>query len=514
MNKASVAQQAKTSSTLTPVQGLLQRKCDCGKHMPGGGQCAECAKKKTGLQRKLAIGASNDPLEHEADRVAEQVMSTPLNSAVNATPPRIQRFSEQANEGSNIAPASVDHVLADSGRPLDPALQRDMGQRFGHDFSHVRVHTGGAAEQSAQDVNAHAYTVGNNIVFGAGRFSPQTPEGQRLLAHELTHTIQQRGRGNQTIISRATSSPTDRCKDMPKARPPLLIKDSVHPSVREAQTKLNLFHNNEIAAGRKGLSSAPLTEDCIFGQLTFNAVLAFQKQVFPGDFKEHDGKIGTKTWAKLDAVSSAPTPTPAPTPTEVPPKFICGPNVSAEVVAAIGKTKSAFSAWSVTDKTDTCNALISLSTGAYAWDIVNLHNNAWILDYRPSCASRGATPPCGSSIQINTGCYYAGSVNYVIFGIMFNLCNNHFTVLGSTDAANFTKSEMLNWINKYKGTGFTGLSTPSANFVDSQRWSVAGFDNWPAASDPPPDRPNCSPVCPSAYFGSTFLVNWVPKGIF
>jgi len=68
-----------------------------------------------------------------------------------------------------------------------------MGQRFGHDFSQVRVHTGTAAEQSARDVNAHAYTVGHNIVFGSGRFAPGTHDGRRLLAHELTHVVQQSG---------------------------------------------------------------------------------------------------------------------------------------------------------------------------------------------------------------------------------------------------------------------------------------------------------------------------------
>ena len=68
-----------------------------------------------------------------------------------------------------------------------------MGQRFGHDFSRVRVHSGGAAEQSARDVNANAYTVGHNIVFGAGRFAPGTHEGRRLIAHELTHVVQQSG---------------------------------------------------------------------------------------------------------------------------------------------------------------------------------------------------------------------------------------------------------------------------------------------------------------------------------
>ena len=93
----------------------------------------------------------------------------------------------------DAAPASVDQVLASPGRPLEPALRQDMEQRFGHDFSRVRVHSGAAAEQSAQDVNANAYTVGNNIVFGAGRFAPGTHEGRRLIAHELTHVVQQSG---------------------------------------------------------------------------------------------------------------------------------------------------------------------------------------------------------------------------------------------------------------------------------------------------------------------------------
>ena len=70
-----------------------------------------------------------------------------------------------------------------------------MEQRFGHDFSQVRVHAGTAAEQSTHEVNAHAYTVGHDLVFGAGRFAPATHAGRRLLAHELTHVVQQTGAG-------------------------------------------------------------------------------------------------------------------------------------------------------------------------------------------------------------------------------------------------------------------------------------------------------------------------------
>ena len=181
-----------SSLAFTPASGgILQRKCACGNRTVTGGECVECAKKKNGLQRKLTIGASNDPLEREADWVAEQVMATSLNSAVNVTAPRIQRFTGQANTGTDAVPVSVDRVLASSGKPLEPMLRQDMESRFNHDFSQVRVHTGGAAEQSARDVNAQAYTVGHDVVFGAGRFVPGGHEGRLLLAHELAHVVQQ-----------------------------------------------------------------------------------------------------------------------------------------------------------------------------------------------------------------------------------------------------------------------------------------------------------------------------------
>jgi Domain of unknown function (DUF4157)/Putative RNase-like toxin, toxin_1 len=181
---------------------LLQRKCvSCGQHTIAGGECSGCAKTKVNLQRKLTIGASNDPLELEADRVADQVMAAPTHPAVGSAPPRIQRFTGQAAGQVEAAPASVDHVLSSPGRLLERSLQQDMGQRFGHDFSRVRVHTDAAAERSAQDVNANAYTVGQDIVFGAGRFAPGTISGRRLIAHELTHVVQQSRSGLSSGIN-------------------------------------------------------------------------------------------------------------------------------------------------------------------------------------------------------------------------------------------------------------------------------------------------------------------------
>ena len=178
---------------------LLQRKCACGESASSSltGECEECKDKR--LQKKLSIGASNDPLEQEADRVADQVLATPVRPAVSGAVPRIQRFTGQTTGDEGTVPASVDRVLASSGRPLDSALQQDMEQRFGHDFSRVRVHSGPAAEQSARDVNAHAYTVGQNIVFGTGQLSPATHEGRRLLAHELTHVVQQSVASRQVV---------------------------------------------------------------------------------------------------------------------------------------------------------------------------------------------------------------------------------------------------------------------------------------------------------------------------
>ncbi|MGE5379042.1 MAG: DUF4157 domain-containing protein [Bacteroidota bacterium] len=158
-----------------------------------GNQAVQRLIKSRALQAKLKIGQPNDIYEQEADRVAEQVMATSAHFAASSASPRIQRLAGPSVGQMDSAPAGVDRVLSSSGMPLEPALRQDMEQRFGHDFSKVRVHSGEVADQSARDVNAHAYTVGQNIVFGAGQFAPGTHQGRRLIAHELTHIVQQSG---------------------------------------------------------------------------------------------------------------------------------------------------------------------------------------------------------------------------------------------------------------------------------------------------------------------------------
>ena len=170
------------------------------------------------IQTKLAINKPGDEYEQEADRVSEQVMRMPEPQlqracACGGACPKCQTERPghghehlqtkrvlASDTGQIAAPPIVHEVLRSPGQPLDPGTRAFMEQRFGYDFSKVRVHSGAAAEQSARDVNAHAYTVGHNIVFDAGRFAPGTEQGGRLLAHELTHVIQQSGSSNFSPI--------------------------------------------------------------------------------------------------------------------------------------------------------------------------------------------------------------------------------------------------------------------------------------------------------------------------
>ena len=148
-------------------------------------------------QRKLAIGSVSNPLEAEADAMATQVLS---GSPAAARP----LANHAANTGQPAeAPQSVHDALDSPGQPLDSATRSLMEPRFGRDLGGVRIHTGGRAAESAQAVRAQAYTVGEDVFFGPGRYNPQSSEGKRLLAHELSHTVQQSGGGKGSRLSEA-----------------------------------------------------------------------------------------------------------------------------------------------------------------------------------------------------------------------------------------------------------------------------------------------------------------------
>ena len=157
------------------------------------------------IQARLKIGQVDDPLEREADLVADQLMHVPdLEVSNAAAPEQIGRKSCSEDEGvelreksagprsaSRLARAIVHEVLRSSGQPLDAATRSDLEPRFGHDFSQVRVHADARAAESAEALNALAYSVGPHVVFGTGQYRPHTGEGRRLLTHELSHTVQQ-----------------------------------------------------------------------------------------------------------------------------------------------------------------------------------------------------------------------------------------------------------------------------------------------------------------------------------
>ena len=105
--------------------------------------------------------------------------------------PSVQRQSMDGGTGVMNAPPSVYAVLNSPGQPNRLRSKNLFEPRFDHDFSRVRVHVHERAEQSARDVNANAYAVGHHIVFGAGQYARQTADGRRLIAHELTHVLQQ-----------------------------------------------------------------------------------------------------------------------------------------------------------------------------------------------------------------------------------------------------------------------------------------------------------------------------------
>ncbi|MBW2738206.1 MAG: DUF4157 domain-containing protein [Deltaproteobacteria bacterium] len=217
-----------------------------------GNQAVQRLIKSGTLQAKLKIGQPGDKYEQEADRVADAVMRMPVpgvqrqvepeeeeeetlqpkplvnqitplvqvqrqeepeeeEEMLQAKPlaeeitPLVQRQVEPEEEKEELqAKATSGHIsevnpnleshihsLNGGGQPLSESERSYFEPRFGRDFSQVRVHTDAQAAELAQVVNARAFTVGRNVLFGAGGYAPETASGQRLIAHELTHTIQQ-----------------------------------------------------------------------------------------------------------------------------------------------------------------------------------------------------------------------------------------------------------------------------------------------------------------------------------
>ena len=215
MNRQTALQ--KTQIKATPgATGILQRKCACGTHATGS-KCDACGKKKGAQQLQ--------------------------RSAINSEP-----MSE--------APPIVHDVLHSSGQPLDPATRAFFEPRFGQDFSRVRVHTDARAADSAKAVNALAYTVGRDVVFASGQYAPDTNTGRRLLAHELTHVVQQAGRLLRLSIAgepQIVVGHEDEELEREAHRAARKIADDEEPSVLRRATAMSV----QRAPDNKGDDSSP-----------------------------------------------------------------------------------------------------------------------------------------------------------------------------------------------------------------------------------------------------------------
>ena len=281
------------------------------------------------LQTRLEIGAADDPLEREADATAEQVLHMPdsvdgparmagravgqlrrtcaCGGTGDAECPtcaaqRLQRRSTGAAGGAE-APPIVHEALDMPGRPLDISTRAFMEPRIGADLGGVRVHTGGKADESARAVGALAYTVGQDIVFGAGRYAPSTAAGDRLLAHELSHVVQQVGGEQRFRVRRKLGDGHDLTS--PRFSKLLDLEDVYDgtSTLRKSVSKGRGVQAVQQALYDIGFTGPMFGADADFGDETEKAVKAFQKSKGMSD----TGVVDAKTMEELD--KRFPTPT-------------------------------------------------------------------------------------------------------------------------------------------------------------------------------------------------------------
>jgi len=694
------------------------------------------------LQAKLRIGQPGDMYEQEADRVADAVMRmpepgvqrqfepeeeeeetlqtkplanqiTPLvqmqrqeepeeEETLQAKPlaeeitPLVQRQVEPEEEEEEIQPKSLAGAAPEvtlemgrdiqsikgKGQPLSASERAFFEPRFGADFDDVRVHSDTRAAHVARSVNARAFTLGRNVVFGAGQYAPGMRTGRQLLAHELAHVLQQSGqargpvqmrrdgiygiqrkvtvcrwrrtprRGKNFVCERWTPRRgknfvfyrfrrNKRVRDKvwfrrfrsqfsskyhffyfnkavlmsnlkyftrlgdkeyrefvvghrlaaTPSRSQARTKGVAHPTAKAEMKKLKKFLSRircdvdvvlktigpkrVLANQRLFLMPPTLTglAKNTYAPLKFSMLLWSRRHANPfRNLTAHmnifhtqaNVKVGSarKKWGRnkrllgsLDIVTpirslgtyvfhvdlhyrspSSGWMHPATVKFKVPlgrfksyrlvfppekvvtSRYVCGPNVTKQVKATLAKAQSVFYGYNVVDKLTSCRSLHTMPAAPVAWDINDLHNNAWIHQvYRPECATKGAKPPCGSSIQVGSECYYAGSVNYVLFGKMCRMCHDLIKRLRG-DRKTLSKQHMRRLIKWYKslnwkqllGLLWVFLSKRAKNYTTAKKWADAGFDGWPAGGTPPKgDRSNCKPVCQLERV-EKFSFTWTP----
>ena len=211
-------------------QGVQRLMSDIVSHSKGSAPL-----RSPSIQTKLIVSQPTDAHEREADRVADAVMRMPATEVANksagastTSPPKVQRLcadcqeeqkhksipkvqrkEQSADTPSLTAPVAANiQALRGGGSALPEAARAFFEPRFGADFSNVRAHMGARAEEAAESIGAKAFTLGSDIAFGSGQYSPSSHEGRNLLAHELTHTVQQgASKADSLIVQRQPKPP-------------------------------------------------------------------------------------------------------------------------------------------------------------------------------------------------------------------------------------------------------------------------------------------------------------------
>ncbi|HLL70680.1 MAG TPA: DUF4157 domain-containing protein [Pyrinomonadaceae bacterium] len=295
-----------------PAPDTIWRKANCA----CGGGCPRCeAEQEAAAQTKLKISTPGDRYEQEADRVADEIMRMPAHEphprggllstnaasgsllqrkcsscasggAVRASSSEEETEHVQARElpghvpqaGANLH-AEIEGLRAGGGEPLGGGARDFFEPRFGQDFGEVRVHRNARAAESARALGALAYTVGRDIVFGEGRYAPETNAGRKLLSHELAHVVQQsNGRAPQAI----QRAPAPAAADAKATRP------EGCDAMSEEKVKQDIKDNTDKGAVRPLYISLKTMRVCfpVFTEANFLSLVADNTQFYPALLKQ------------------------------------------------------------------------------------------------------------------------------------------------------------------------------------------------------------------------------------
>ena len=446
-------------------------------------------------------------------------------------------------------------ALRGGGQPLPESVRNYFEPRFGSDFGRVRIHTDSQAAMSARELNARAYTQGHDIVFAAGEHSPSTTAGRRLLAHELTHVVQQRS--NPKTIQRACGKkaigPVPKDCNLVSKEPKgerFLFKANCDEFASNEEDRLIMYINMldpSVKVNILGMASfdgSPEFNESLSCRRASRTKQVLLREGIPSEnilFVEATGGIPPAHDPSLRAIDldikpAADVPPPSKKPKK--PSKICGPDISSPLSNVFKDIQSTFAGWNDWQRNMCCFGLIQWLPGVVnpimAWDIKELFlpNTGWLYE-RPYCPisynvstchcgvpatgmpgsdaiEKAKTSPCGNSVLVQNKCFLAGTANYGTFGIMCKLCYDHSRsmrykpwILPPINTVWFTEFYMKKLIWAYKTLMRDDPGPPTD-------WAVATYRGGPGGVSGTENRGFCKGRCGVPYSGKPFDFIWEP----